>query len=117
LTIFLSTPSEETKTWGTVYKKLKSLQDKYACPEYVQIMPLMEKHCGYSETNIPQVQDISKFLLERTGFQMRPVTGLLSSRDFLSGLAFRMFFSTQYIRHGSLPLYTPEPDICHELLG
>lgn len=108
---------DEVAVWSTVWQRMEKLWHKYACREYLQALSLMQKHCGYSRETIPQQEDISKFLFHRTGFQMRPVAGLLSSRDFLNGLAFRIFFSTQYIRHSSRPLYTPEPDICHELLG
>eukprot|EP01130_Rhizamoeba_saxonica_P002028 TRINITY_DN11834_c0_g1_i1.p1 TRINITY_DN11834_c0_g1~~TRINITY_DN11834_c0_g1_i1.p1 ORF type:complete len:422 (-),score=72.92 TRINITY_DN11834_c0_g1_i1:44-1309(-) len=107
----------EKQTWKEIVSQLLKLYPTHPCQEYQTIFPLLVEQCGLYEDNIPQLQDISEFLKSRTGFTLAPVSGLLSSREFLNSLAFRVFNSTQYLRHQSKPNYTPEPDIIHELMG
>ena len=85
----------ETETWGVAYNKLKAYHELYAVNTFKEVMKAFEDEVGFSPTKIPQLQDISQFLRSRTGFSLRPVGGLLSARDFLNGLAFKVFFSTQ----------------------
>jgi phenylalanine-4-hydroxylase len=108
---------QETETWGKIFEVLHPLHKKHACREYLESFQEMQKYCGFRRDNIPQIQDINVYLQKKTGFRLIPIAGLLSGRDFLNYLAFRVFASTQYIRHHSVPFYTPEPDIVHEFIG
>jgi phenylalanine-4-hydroxylase len=103
----------EHAVWRTVWEKLTPLHERYACRQYLA----SRDRLALDHTRIPQLADVNNQLQPQTGFRMIPVAGLVSSRAFLSHLGQRFFLSTQYIRHASQPLYTPEPDVVHELVG
>jgi len=109
--------AQEVATWTAVYDNLAHLFPGHACKQYNAALPLFAENAGFCRTELPQLQDVSDYVESATGFTIRPVAGLLSSRDFFNAMAFRIFYSTQYIRHHSQPLYTPEPDVVHEILG
>ena len=66
---------------------------------------------------LPQLDALSAGLKRLTGFTLHPAAGLVPLDVFYGSLADRVFHSTQYLRHSSQPLYTPEPDIIHEVVG
>jgi len=105
--------SEEHAVWSAVLKELEPLYERHACAAFLKALPAF----NFTADEVPQLQDLSAVLQRTTGWQIRPTAGLLHPRDFLAGLAFRCFHSTQYMRHPSKPDYTPEPDLVHEVLG
>ncbi|MEN0065904.1 MAG: phenylalanine 4-monooxygenase [Myxococcota bacterium] len=105
------TPDEE-RVWRTVCDHLRPLHDAHVHPE----LQAIQRRLGLLESPLPQLEQVNE-RLTTTGFRMEPVAGLVAPRRFLEALGRGVFLSTQYLRHGSRPLYTPEPDLVHELVG
>src|SRR6266849_6601292 len=104
---------EEQRVWGEVWQNLAPLHEKYACREYLEV----SRRVALSRERIPQLAEVNSVIEPMHGFRMLPVAGLVTAGAFLAQLARDTFLSTQYMRHHSVPLYTPEPDVVHELIG
>ncbi len=103
----------EHEVWRIVSGELARKHERLACRaarEGRQRLALPADH-------IPQLSDVTAALAPHTGFTYLPAAGLVPLREFYGSLADRRFWSTQYIRHHSVPLYTPEPDVVHEVIG
>jgi phenylalanine-4-hydroxylase len=106
--------AEEHEVWRTVSRELGILHARYASAEAKACAQLV----ALPTDRVPQLAEVNARLAQAgTGMQMLPVAGLVAPRTFLVHLARGMFLSTQYMRHHSAPLYTPEPDVIHELVG
>lgn len=104
---------EEHAVWREVWRQLRPLHEELACAPYRSA----SRRLALDEERVPQLADVNVPLLASTGFSMAPVAGLVDPRTFLEYLGRDVFLSTQYMRHFSRPLYTPEPDVVHELVG
>lgn len=106
---FIDYSETENKTWRSVFRTVQDLMPKHACAEYREVFATLMNEGIFVEDKLPQLEVMSAFLKRSTGFTLRPAAGLLTARDFLSSLAFRIFQSTQYVRHVNSPYHTPEP--------
>lgn len=104
---------EEHEVWRRVSEELTSLHEEYAHPEYLEA----KRALALPTERVPQLGEVSERLLPLTGWSYVCAPGLVPLRDFYADLGRRTFNSTQYLRHASEPLYTPEPDIIHEVIG
>jgi len=105
--------AEEHEVWRTIWNALKPAHQTFACAEYLAALERLR----FEPDRIPQLRKVNERVHAISGFRLEPVAGLVQPRVFLENLAGGVFLCTQYIRHHSTPLYTPEPDVVHEIVG
>jgi phenylalanine-4-hydroxylase len=104
---------EETHIWREVSPKLDELHVRHAS----QIYLAAKRELAITRDEIPQLRHLSDRLRRETNMHLVPAEGALPYRTFYQYIAERGFPVTQFIRHGSHPEFTPEPDMIHDCLG
>lgn len=103
----------ENAIWATVCRELAPKHERLAIRGYLE----GKEALGLPTDHVPQLDEVSAALEPLSGFRLHPAAGLVPLDVFYGSLADGVFHSTQYLRHPSQPLYTPEPDILHEVVG
>jgi phenylalanine-4-hydroxylase len=104
---------DELLVWQQITAALDPLHERHACAEYLAA----KQSLALPRDEVPQLRDLDERLRDLSGCSIEAVPGLLPGVEFFRMLARRCFPATQYLRHRSTPLYTPEPDMAHELIG
>jgi phenylalanine-4-hydroxylase len=104
---------EETRIWREVSPKLDELHIQHASQIYLSA----KRELAITREKIPQLRHLSERLRRETDMHLVPAEGALPYRTFYQYIAGRGFPVTQFIRHGSHPEFTPEPDMIHDCLG
>jgi phenylalanine-4-hydroxylase len=105
--------ADEQEAWRTVCRELAPLHDALAVGEFRDALARLDLPAD----RIPGLDEVSARLVAASGWTYVPAAGLVDLRTFYAALGDRTFHSTQYVRHPARPLYTPEPDIIHEVIG
>lgn len=103
----------EHEVWATVAATLHPLWERCASRHVLAARARLDLPTDH----VPQLTDVSAALEPLTGFRFRAVDGIVPVAEFFRGIARNTFPSTQYLRWEGAPLYTPEPDVIHEVMG
>ncbi len=103
----------EHEVWRTVCEHIGPLHATYACRAFNDAVASLD----LPRDRVPQLDEVTAGLQPLTGFSYVPAAGIVPLEEFYGSLEDGLFHSTQYLRHHAVPLYTPEPDLIHEVMG
>jgi phenylalanine-4-hydroxylase len=103
----------EHAIWRSLHAELTEKHRRYASREFLA----GAEQLALPSDRLPQLREVSERVSRVTGFTFSPAAGLVDQEDFYGSLADSRFQATQYIRHTSMPRFSPEPDMIHEVVG
>ena len=104
---------EQHGVWKTLFERQTRLLPGRACDEFVQGM----QNLPIGAEQIPDFRRLSDVLMQRTGWQVVAVPGLVPDEVFFEHLAHRRFPAGQFIRGANQLDYLEEPDVFHDVFG
>jgi len=104
---------DDHRAWRIITAALAQRHREYAAAEMVEGAAVLD----LPTDRVPQLDEVSERLAKLTGFRLVPAVGFVPIGEFYGSLETSEFFAAQFIRHHSQPLFSPEADVVHELLG
>jgi len=104
---------EENSVWADLYSRQMKIIEGRVAQEFMDGLDIL----GLPSDHIPQPKEVSRVLMERTGWQVEPVPALINFDRFFNLLAERKFPAASFIRTRQDMDYLQEPDIFHEIFG
>lgn len=110
---FIHYTDDEHAVWTDLYKRQMEIIPGRVCTEFLQGLEAL----NLPADRIPQPNDVSKVLRERTGWEVAPVPALINFDRFFKLLSEKKFPAASFIRTREEMDYLQEPDIFHEIFG
>lgn len=110
---FINYTEDENQVWHELIVRQNKIIQGRACQEFLDGLEILQ----LPEDHIPQPNDVSKILFERTGWVVEPVPALIDFDRFFKLLAAKRFPAASFIRSREEMEYLQEPDIFHEIFG
>ncbi len=103
----------EHETWDILFERQYKMLPGRACKAFIDGMNVLK----LDKAGIPDFKDLNAILMDKTGWQVVAVPGLVPDDVFFDHLANRRFVSGNFIRRRDQLDYLQEPDVFHDVFG
>lgn len=104
---------EEHSVWRDLYARQIEIVQGRVCREFLDGIEMLDLPVD----RIPQPDEVSRVLRERTGWEVAAVPALINFDSFFKLLSEKRFPAASFIRSREEMDYLQEPDIFHEIFG